>query len=109
MILAISLLAAGVSSLGAEAFKSQPAHHLARGFRNLDTGYDFSVPERARRLMRRVLFEGWPKRGSAPAVLANDGASLRANGQTATVTLIGHATLLLQLDGVNILTDPHWG
>ena len=27
----------------------------------------------------------------------------------ATVTWIGHSTLLVQLDGVNFLTDPHWG
>jgi N-acyl-phosphatidylethanolamine-hydrolysing phospholipase D len=26
----------------------------------------------------------------------------------ATVTWVGHSTLLIQLDGVNILTDPHW-
>ncbi len=25
------------------------------------------------------------------------------------MTWIGHSTLLLQLDGVNVLTDPHWG
>jgi N-acyl-phosphatidylethanolamine-hydrolysing phospholipase D len=38
----------------------------------------------------------------------NDGAALRANGIRPTVTWIGHATLLVQLDGVNILTDPAW-
>ena len=40
---------------------------------------------------------------------ANDGAALRANGSEPTVTWVGHATVLLQLDGVNLLTDPHWG
>jgi N-acyl-phosphatidylethanolamine-hydrolysing phospholipase D len=34
---------------------------------------------------------------------------IRENGQEATVTWIGHSTLLVQLDGVNFLTDPHWG
>ena len=38
----------------------------------------------------------------------NDGALLRANTRNATVTWIGHATLLVQLDGVNFLTDPTW-
>jgi L-ascorbate metabolism protein UlaG (beta-lactamase superfamily) len=40
--------------------------------------------------------------------VVNDGAELRANGTVPTVTWIGHATLLVQLDGVNILTDPTW-
>ena len=38
----------------------------------------------------------------------NDGARLRDNHTDVTVTWIGHATLLIQLDGLNILTDPHW-
>ena len=38
----------------------------------------------------------------------NDGAALRANGTEATITWVGHATLLIQLDGVNVLTDPQW-
>lgn len=37
----------------------------------------------------------------------NDPAYLKSNGQDPTLTWIGHATLLLQLNGVNILTDPH--
>jgi N-acyl-phosphatidylethanolamine-hydrolysing phospholipase D len=38
----------------------------------------------------------------------NDGILLRAGHTTPTVTWIGHATFLIQLDGLNILTDPHW-
>ncbi len=33
---------------------------------------------------------------------------MRSNETTPTVTWIGHATLFIQLDGLNILTDPHW-
>ena len=44
-----------------------------------------------------------------PGRPTNDGAALRANGSEPTVTWVGHATVLLQLDGVNLLTDPHWG
>jgi L-ascorbate metabolism protein UlaG (beta-lactamase superfamily) len=40
--------------------------------------------------------------------VANDGSALRANQQAATITWIGHATLLVQLNGVNILTDPQF-
>jgi hypothetical protein len=39
---------------------------------------------------------------------ANDGTLLRHNRTAPTVTWIGHSTLLIQLDGVNLLTDPHW-
>jgi N-acyl-phosphatidylethanolamine-hydrolysing phospholipase D len=49
-----------------------------------------------------------PRNGPMPTV-ANDGATLRKNHLVSTVTWIGHATVLLQLDGVNLLTDPHWG
>ena len=37
-----------------------------------------------------------------------DVAALRNNHHAATVTWIGHSTLLVQLDGVNLLTDPTW-
>jgi L-ascorbate metabolism protein UlaG (beta-lactamase superfamily) len=42
------------------------------------------------------------------ARVENDGRRLRENRTAATVTWIGHATLLVQLDGVNLLTDPQW-
>jgi N-acyl-phosphatidylethanolamine-hydrolysing phospholipase D len=46
----------------------------------------------------------------APERIANDGAFLRENAQhsTPTVTWIGHATLLMQMEHVTFLTDPIW-
>jgi len=38
-----------------------------------------------------------------------DSRFLRRNREETTVTWLGHATFLLQLNGVNILTDPHLG
>ena len=38
----------------------------------------------------------------------NDGSALKSNRTDATVTWVGHSTLLIQLDGVTILTDPQW-
>jgi L-ascorbate metabolism protein UlaG (beta-lactamase superfamily) len=38
----------------------------------------------------------------------NDGNYLRENGTEATITWVGHSTLLIQLEGMNILADPQW-
>ncbi len=38
----------------------------------------------------------------------NDGAFLNQNLTEFTVTWVGHSTLLIQVDGLNILTDPIW-
>ena len=48
-----------------------------------------------------------PRTANLPRV-ASDLDTIRANRGAVTVTWVGHATLLIQLDGVNILTDPHW-
>ena len=80
-----------------------PLHHTQNGFRNLDPRYSYPLLQRARHVLRPA-----PTRGTLASVLANDGAELRANGHHPTVTWVGHATLLIQLDGVNVLTDPHW-
>jgi N-acyl-phosphatidylethanolamine-hydrolysing phospholipase D len=41
-------------------------------------------------------------------VLNNDGKLLRENKSKLSVTWIGHATTLIQVEGVSILTDPIW-
>jgi N-acyl-phosphatidylethanolamine-hydrolysing phospholipase D len=38
----------------------------------------------------------------------NDGRALRDDARAPRVTWIGHSTLLVQIDGVNVLTDPQW-
>ncbi|HEV8640242.1 MAG TPA: MBL fold metallo-hydrolase [Methylomirabilota bacterium] len=107
LLLAGVLLADFTTFAADQPRPGQPAHHAARGFRNLDPDYAYSVVLRARRLVRRS-FERTPDRGPTPAVLLNDGAALRANGEHPTATWIGHSSLLVQLDGVNVLTDPNW-
>jgi N-acyl-phosphatidylethanolamine-hydrolysing phospholipase D len=107
-IIVLVILFVTLAPLSAQAPPGVPRHHLAHGFRNLDTNYAYPLAERASRFVRRA-FTGWPPRGKTPAVLANDGAELRANGKTPTITWVGHSTFLIQLDGMNILTDPHWG
>jgi N-acyl-phosphatidylethanolamine-hydrolysing phospholipase D len=49
-------------------------------------------------------------RPGAPGSIPNDGAWLRENAlhSVPTVTWVGHATLLVQMDHVTFLTDPTW-
>jgi N-acyl-phosphatidylethanolamine-hydrolysing phospholipase D len=103
----IALIALADLPQPAAESKSLPAHHVKGGFRNLDPGYSFSMLGRTVRLFRRS-FEGWPDRGRPLSTLRNDGVELRANGTAPTLTWIGHSTFLIQLDGINILTDPIW-
>lgn len=87
-----------------------PAHHRERGFANLDP--TFTRPGfwtvQAFRLRRVWSWLTGERPAPAVRVVANDGRALGANDGAATVTWVGHATLLVQLDGVNVLTDPHW-
>jgi L-ascorbate metabolism protein UlaG (beta-lactamase superfamily) len=87
-----------------------PAHHRERGFANLNPDYrrpSFWTVQKFRfgRLATSIL--GLRPPPDAPR-LANDGRALRDNAAAPTLTWVGHATLLVQVDGVNILTDPHW-
>ncbi|MFC1477264.1 MBL fold metallo-hydrolase, partial [candidate division KSB1 bacterium] len=87
------------------------AHHTAKGFRNPYPSYtnyrpgDFfkwTIVERIRGVKPEK-----PDTYSFETV-ENDGAFLRENSSEFTVTWIGHSTLLIQMDGKNILTDPVW-
>jgi len=87
----------------------RPAHHGKGKFRNpavLDRGgVGVTLPFLARRLAGF-----WRDRPGAPPRVANDGAFLRSNvlHSAPTVTWVGHATVLVQMDGVTFLTDPIW-
>jgi len=81
-------------------------HHTPDGFRNLygheHRGFSDFLKWRWQRLRQNR-----PEPEACGFPLAeNDPAFLRSNTDKVTLTWIGHATLLLQLDGKNILTDP---
>jgi N-acyl-phosphatidylethanolamine-hydrolysing phospholipase D len=106
--LVLSLVFGNVAGLSALPPRFEtPLHHLSNGFRNVSPDYAYPLVGRALRAVRRG-FEHGPARGKAPAVLVNDGAELRGNRTSPTITWIGHSTFLIQMDGVNILTDPNW-
>src|SRR5207245_11537731 len=48
------------------------------------------------------------RRVAALRAVAPDVPALHHNSGRPTVTWIGHSTVLVQLDGVNFLTDPTW-
>lgn len=86
-----------------------PAHHRERGFANVNP--DFDRPPfwtRTTFFARRIVASTFAPRALSLARVPNDGATLRANQTEPTITWVGHATLLIQLDGVNLLTDPQW-
>lgn len=87
------------------------AHHTDEGFinpfpgfenRNLSDLFQWAVVDRIRGKR-----PGHPAEYNFPS-LRNDGDFLRKNKSSSSVTWIGHSTLLIQLDGLNILTDPIW-
>ena len=84
-------------------------HILKQGFRN--TNPAFAPPSLWDRLTfipsRTWVTTVHPRTASLP-IVANDGSALKNNRTNATVTWVGHSTVLIQLSGVNILTDPHW-
>src|SRR6185295_16165839 len=100
-IVCLSLLV-GCSGTGNEPIPGEPAHHVAGGFRN--TNPDFRRPSTWTRwsFMARRLWTATtsPRTFDAPRV-ANDGAILRAGSMNPGITWIGHATLLVQINGVN--------
>jgi N-acyl-phosphatidylethanolamine-hydrolysing phospholipase D len=79
-------------------------HHTARGFRN-------NYPHPRKGAGDFVKFLGEFRGGPAPKTFpqaANDPAFLRRNRTQDTITWVGHDTFLIQRQGLNILTDPHF-
>jgi hypothetical protein len=84
-------------------------HILKQGFRN--TNPTFAPPS----LWDRLTYlpsRTWVTTVHARTVnlprVENDGSALKNNRTDATVTWVSHSTVLIQLGGVNILTDPNW-
>jgi N-acyl-phosphatidylethanolamine-hydrolysing phospholipase D len=53
-------------------------------------------------------FQRMPWERVAFPVAPNDPAFLASNRTRSTLTWVGHSTFLVQVDGLNILTDPHF-
>jgi N-acyl-phosphatidylethanolamine-hydrolysing phospholipase D len=108
-LLLLSVLTVGLT-WGRESGEIPRAPRLHGTFRNLDpdfwsasnwTRVRFYLLSLSTTLNRDKTFTPLPT--AVPDVDA-----LRSNRHAATVTWVGHSTLLVQLDGVNFLTDPTW-
>jgi len=105
MIIFFSLSA---SSCAAQNIAPDKPHHTSSGFRNPHMKENPRFFQFLRWRWQRL----WKNIPSADSydfpVARNDPEYLKANGTKKTLTWIGHATMLFQIDGVNILTDPHF-
>jgi N-acyl-phosphatidylethanolamine-hydrolysing phospholipase D len=103
-----AVLAAGCAGVGGPV-PGAPAHHRERGFANVNQSYPFAGGwTRFTFLVSRAWASTLSPRSASFPSVASDLATLHYTRDAATVTWVGHATLLVQLDGVNLLTDPQW-
>lgn len=85
-----------------------PSHHTATGFRNnYPTGWSRGSFWRWQRERWNGAVAVPPPGGWHFPSVVPPAAWLRANRSEPTITWLGHATFLLQIGGLNVLTDPH--
>lgn len=106
---AVAAVVVGSMTSRPAAPAERPWHHVEGGFRNLEAieraGPLVTLPFFLRRAVASVV-----GRSGAPTAIPNDGAWLRENARHSvpSATWLGHATVLVQLDHVTVLTDPIW-
>jgi len=109
LVAAVAAIAAGCAAPTAEVARTP---QLARSPQWREATHSFENPPAwpsriGNTAMLRWQLGGRPRPAPfEPPFVANDGLRLRANRDRATVTWIGHATVLVQSGGVNVLTDP---
>ena len=105
-----ALLLSGCASVNAQ-YSPAKSHHTPDGFQN---NYASSVNKSSGDFFRwqiERLTGGLPKAPQTPTpTVAPDVAFIQANAQASTmqpaITWVGHASMLVQTNGLNVLTDP---
>ena len=86
-----------------------PAQRTGSAYKNLDPEYRrASYWARLHSLVMGATWLVTERRVAALPLARPDPGALREPSRGATVTWIGHSTVLVQLDGVTFLTDPTW-
>jgi len=104
----VALLGTACEGVG-NAVPGAPPHHRVRGFANTSAAFaPAGTWTRLTFFVARVWSSTVSPRTANLPVVASDLATLRGTPAADSVTWVGHSTLLVQLDGVNVLTDPQW-
>ena len=107
-VLILVVLSLSPAGCAAQNINPDKPHHTNNGFINPDLKEDHGFFDFLRWRWNRL----WMDIPSADSydfpVAKNDPEFLRVNQTQKTLTWIGHATMLFQIDGKNILTDPHF-
>lgn len=106
--LILGIFCISVLNCVAQSSPADKPHHTANGFRNVHAYEENSFSDfiKWRRERAKMDIPG-PESYDFP-LAENDPDFLRQNREKITLTWIGHATVLLQMAGTNILTDPHF-
>ena len=83
------------------------SHHIEGGFRNTDPDFEEASVTKTLPWSIGKLGRAFSKPTADIPHTYNDGSILRQN-KPYTITWIGQSTCLIQLEGLNILTDPVW-
>ena len=109
-VLAGLLALSGCASVNAQSNPAKP-HHTPDGFKNNYVASATKTPGDFFRWQYQRLVDGLPKPPQTPTpIVAPELAFVQANAKAAAmqpaITWVGHATMLVQANGLNVLTDP---